>query len=346
MDKLRVAIIGAGQIVRASHIENYRSEKSVEIVGVCDTRIEAARSLAKDYGISRYYDSHIDMLEELKPDAVSVCVPNAFHSRLTMDALARGCHVYCEKPPAITVEEVERMREMAKENGRILTFGFHFRHGRNVGLIKKKIDAGDFGQIYSAKAKWLRRRGIPGWGNFTNKAMQGGGPLIDIGSHMLDLAFYLLDYPEIDYLCAVSHDKIGKKGGQGLMGSWDGERFTVEDSLFGMIRFMDGSDLRLETSFALNMKEKDERNVELFGEKMGASLFPLQCYLEEEGMPLDTAYPYALEEDCHRKAIHNFVSACRGEEPLLVTAKQAVYVQKVLCAMYESADSGKPVWFH
>ena len=345
MEKLKVAVIGAGQIVRASHIDNYRSKEAVEIVGVCDTRIEAAKALAEDYGIANYYDSHIAMLEELKPDAVSVCVPNAFHSRLTLDALERGCHVYCEKPPAITVEEVEEMRRAAKENGRLLTFGFHFRHGRNVEVLKNKIEAGEFGQIYSAKAKWLRRRGIPGWGNFTNKAMQGGGPLIDIGSHMLDLAFYLLDYPEIEYLCAVSHDKIGKKGGQGLMGAWDGERFTVEDSLFGMIRFRNGADLRIETSFALNMKEKDERNVELFGEKMGASLFPLQCYSEEEGMPVNLGYPYIPEEDDHRKAIHNFVDACLGKEPLLVTADQAVYVQKVLCALYQSADSGKPVWF-
>lgn len=345
MEKLRVAIIGAGQIVRASHIENYRSMEGVELVGICDTSEEAAGAVAMEYGIPRYYDNHIAMLEEQKPDAVSVCVPNAFHSALSMDALSRGCHVYCEKPPAITVEEVERMKKLAEEKKRLLTFGFHFRHGRNVSLLKKKIEDGEFGDVYSAKAKWLRRRGIPGWGNFTNKAVQGGGPLIDIGSHMLDLAFYLLDYPKIDYLCAVSHDKIGKKGGVGLMGAWDGKRFTVEDALFGFIRFRNGADIRLETSFALNMKEKDERNVEIFGEKMGAGLFPLELFSEDEGMPVNTGYPYFPEEDFHKKAIQNFVRACQGEEALLVTAKQAVYVQKILCALYQSAELGKPIYF-
>lgn len=345
MGKLRVGIIGAGQIVQASHIGNYKSHDEVEIVGICDTNKEAARKVAEKYQIPNYYDSHITMLDELKPDAVSVCVPNAFHSQITCDALERGSHVYCEKPPGITVEEVEHMEQLAKEKNRLLTFGFHFRHGANVSFIKEKIENGDFGDIYRANVRWIRRRGIPGWGNFTNKKMQGGGPLIDIGSHMLDLAFYLMDYPEIDYLCTTAHDKIGKRGGMGLMGAWEGERFTVEDTLFGFIRFKNGASLALETAFALNVKERDIRSVELFGDKLGASLFPLETYGEDNGLLTNTEYPYLPETDLHKAAIGSFVRSCLGEEPLMVTPSQAVYVQKVLCACYESAATKKPVMF-
>lgn len=345
MKKLRVGIIGAGQIVQASHIGNYRSNENVEIAGICDTNEAAAKAVAEKYGIPAYFGDHIAMLEECRPDAVSVCVPNKFHCRLTCDALERGCHVYCEKPPAISVEEVEQMKELAEKNNCLLTFGFHFRHGQNVAFVKNKIDSGEMGEIYAARVQWIRRRGIPGWGNFTNKAMQGGGPLIDIGSHMLDLAFYLMDYPEISYVCAAAHDKIGKKGGVGLMGPWDGNRFTVEDAMFGFIRFKNGASLNLETAFALNIKEKDIRNVSIFGDKQGASLFPLEIYTQEEGMLTDKAYPFLQEEELHGTAIRNFVKACQGEEQLLVNVGQALYVQKVLCALYESAETGLPVPF-
>lgn len=344
MKTLRVALIGAGQIVRASHIENYCSFPQVELVGICDTNLAAAKAVAEEYGIPAYYGNHLEMLEALHPDAVSVCVPNAFHCALTCDALEKGCHVYCEKPPALTVAEVEKMCALAEEKGLRLTFGFHFRHGENVSILKQKIEAGDLGELYGARVQWIRRRGIPGWGSFTNKAIQGGGPLIDIGSHMLDLAFYLMDYPEIDYLCAAAHDKIGRKGGVGLFGAWSGERFTVEDSLFGFIRFRDGASLNLETAFALHTKEKDIRNVQLFGDKMGASLFPLELYTACEGQLLNTEYPYLQEQELHKAALRNFVEACLKREALLVTPEQAFYVQRVLCAFYESAETGRPVF--
>lgn len=345
MGKLRVAIIGAGQIVQTSHIGSYQSHKEVEIVGICDANKEAAEKVAEKYNIPNCYDNHIIMLDVLKPDAVSVCVPNVFHSQITCDALERGTHVYCEKPPGITLEEVEHMEKLAEEKCCLLTFGFHFRHGENVTFLKEKIKKGDLGDIYEANVRWIRRRGIPGWGNFINRKIQGGGPLIDIGSHMLDLAFYLMDYPEIDYLCTTAHDKIGKRGGVGLMGAWAGERFTVEDALFGFIRFKNGASLTLQTAFALNIKEREIRNVELFGDKLGAGLFPLEIYGEDMGMLTNTAYPYILEKDLHKKAIGNFVQSCLGNETLLVTPGQAVYIQKVLCACYESSVTGKPVMF-
>ena len=343
MKPLRVALIGAGQIARVSHIPNYQSMEGVEVVAVCDASKEAAQKTAQQFSIPHYYRDHKEMLARQKPDLVSVCVPNKFHCDLTCDALEQGCHVMCEKPPAVTVKEAVRMEETAVRSGRLLTYGFHFRHGGNVIFLKEKIARGELGDIYGARVQWIRRRGIPGWGNFTNKSMQGGGPLIDIGAHMLDLALYLMDYPEISYVCAAANDRIGTQGGTGLMGSWDGGRFTVEDSLFGFIRFRNGASLNLETAFALHIRERDIRQVCLFGERMGAQLFPLAAFGEENGKLFDVEYPFPEETDLHRAELRNFVAACRGEAELLVTPKQATYLQRVLCALYESAESGRPV---
>ena len=224
-----------------------------------------------------------------------------------------------------------------------MSYGFHFRHSEHVRFLKEKADRGEFGTIYNSQVQWHRRRGIPGWGNFTNKGMQGGGPLIDIGAHMLDLTLYLLGYPEISYVCASSSDRIGKRGGCGLMGNWDPERFTVEDGLFGYIQFADGTSLSLETSFAINRKEKDLRNVRLFGDKLGASVFPLELYGEENGQLTDQTFPWLEMKDWHLNSEQNFVRACLGKEELLVTAEQGTYVQKVIGALYQSAESGLPV---
>jgi len=343
MKKLKVALIGAGQIARASHIPNYQSMDDVEVIGICDTRLESAKELANEFHITNYYSDYKTLFSELKPDAVSVCVPNKFHCQITCDALNNGCHVMCEKPPAISPEEAQQMERTADHANRLLSYGFHLRHSKEVGYIRKKIVGGEFGDIYAARVQWLRRRGIPGWGNFTNKSLQGGGPLIDIGAHVLDLAFYLMDFPKISYVCATQSQRIGKRGGLGLMGSWNSEKFTVEDGLFGYIRFESGSSINLETSFALNMKEKDVRNVQLFGDKLGATVFPLELFGEENGQLVNVEYPFHDETDLHYLCLENFVQACLGNENLLVTAHQGTYLQNVICALYQSAESGEPI---
>ena len=338
---IRVAIIGSGQIARTSHIPAYRSIENVEIVAVSDANKEAAKKLAEDFAIPAYYQDSIKMLQEIKPDVVSICVPNKFHYPLTIEALNAGCHVFCEKPPAMNPKEALEMWQLAKKRNLMLTYDFHFRHGTNTAIARKKIAAGELGDVYYTKASWVRRRGIPGWGCFTNREMQGGGPLIDIGAHMLDLACYLLDYPKVAYVCAGSFDRIGKTGNNGIMGAWNPDKYSVEDSLFGFIRFTDGRIMQLETAFALNIKEKDTRNVLLCGEKSGLSLFPLESYQGAEMSNIE--YPFLEDMELHAKALHNFIHAVRGEEELLVTAEQGYYVQRLIDALYRSAESGEPV---
>lgn len=341
--KMTAAIIGSGQVARVSHIPGYERAGDVELIAACDTNEEAVKAFAKEFRIPRYYTDYKEMLRECKPDMVSVCVPNKFHCGIVIDALEAGCHVFCEKPPAVSAEEAKRMQQAAEKSGKRLTYDFHFRHGNNVKIAKDKILSGELGKINHSKAAWIRRRGIPGWGNFISKELQGGGPLIDIGAHMLDLCLYLLDYPDISYVCASASDGIGTTYSNGLMGSWNPDKFTVEDALFGYIQFENGASLTIDTAFARNIKEKDIRKVEIFGEKSGMSLFPLAQYGGEDTAPYNIEYPYFTEDDLHFKAIGNFVKAIRGEEELLVTAEQGCYIQTLIENLYTSASKGQPV---
>ncbi|MBC5690606.1 Gfo/Idh/MocA family oxidoreductase [Mediterraneibacter sp. NSJ-55] len=343
MKHLRMALIGAGQIAQATHIPNYISMPEVELAGICDVRIETARKAADAFHIPQYFDSSTKMLRELKPDAVTVCVPNKFHYQTVMEALNRGCHVLCEKPPAITAEEAEQMEKKAHEKGCLLSYGFHLRSSEEVQFLHRAIEQGTLGELYHVEVKWRRRRGIPGWGNFIDKEIQGGGPLIDIGAHVLDSALYLLDYPRIDYVCAASSNRIGKTYHEGLMGKWNPEKFTVEDGLFGFVKFKNGCSLEIQTSFALNQKEKDIRNILLYGDRSGAQLFPLEIYGEEAGRLYDKTFPFTGQKDLHLELDRNFVQACLGRETLLVKPWQGTYIQSLIGILYESAETGRPV---
>lgn len=345
MNKLRIAIIGAGQIVTTTHLPAIAELGNAEIVAISDVNEAGARKVAEDNGIPYAFASHKEMLEQCRPDAVYVCVPNRFHYEMVMDALGYGCHVFCEKPPAVSADQAREMAEYARTQGRILSYDFHLRHGNVVRYMKERIQNGDFGELYFGRAKWLRRAGVPGWGNFISKAMQGGGPLIDIGAHMIDLVLYLLDYPAISYVTASASDRIGTTQSHGFFGDWDPARYSVEDGIFGMIHFENGGCIEIESSFALNMKNKDERNVEIYGDKMGASLFPAELYLGNDGEFANDAVELPEEGDLHINANRNFVNACLGKEKILVTAEQGAYVQSVIEAMYASAESNKPQIF-
>jgi predicted dehydrogenase len=344
MGKIRVGLIGAGQIVETAHLPAYMKHKDeIEIEAICDIHIDRAKQMADKYGIPKVYGSHTEMLEDCKLDAVSVCVTNRFHAAATIDALNAGCHVLCEKPPAMSYEEALAMYEASKRNNRILSFNFHFRHSQEVKEVRGLIDNGTFGDIYAVRVQALRRRGIPGWGSFINKEIQGGGPLIDIGIHMLDTALYLMGFPEPDYVVAGAHQRIGNRPGIGLMGAWDHTKFTVEDSLFGFIRFKNGATLNLETSFALNMKEESIMNVHLFGEKAGATLFPLQVFSESDTALTDLEFPYLQEIDKRYESIADFINSCVQNRQPLYKAEESVVIQRLIDALYKSSETGQPV---
>ncbi|MGP4042430.1 Gfo/Idh/MocA family protein [Gracilibacillus sp. D59] len=345
MTKLKVALIGAGGIATDVHIPAYRKvPEQVEIVAVADVAYDKAKMVASDYGIEAAFDNYETMLAETEIDAVSVCVPNKFHKDAAIAGLEAGCHVLCEKPPAMNQQEAKEMEEAATKSGKLLMYGFHYRFQSETQTAKRFIDAGELGEIYSGRVQAIRRRGIPGWGVFTNKELQGGGPLIDIGVHMLDTALYLMGYPEPAVVLGQTHQQLGTKKGVGLLGEWDYQNYTVEDMAVGMITFTNGASLVLESAFAANVEKRDTMQVSLMGNKGGADIFPLKMYQEKHDTLIDITPAYLPEINAHQTEIHAFVADCIEGNVTDRFAKQGTNIQKIIDGLYQSAESGKAVY--
>ena len=337
---LRVAIIGAGQVADKVHASYYCTRDDLELVAVCDSHQSQAQALADKYGNAQAWDDLEAMLRDVKPDIVSVCSPNRFHYEHTLLALEAGCHVMCEKPPAMTPEQALEMCNTARRVGKVLAYDFHHRFALDTQLLREQVVAGILGEIYVTNARALRRCGVPGWGVFTNKELQGGGPLIDLGVHMLDAAMYVLGFPQVKHVFAHCFQKIGTRKNSGQFGEWDPATYTVEDSLFGTIEFHNGGILRLETSFALNIPEQSIMNVNFCGDKAGATLFPAQVYNDRDGELNVLCQREQADDKRHFRSMEAFVKHVQGEPVTIADAEQGLVIQQLVAALYQSAETG------
>jgi predicted dehydrogenase len=268
----------------------------------------------------------------------------------TVDALHAGKHVLCEKPIARNATEGKAMVAAANETGRKLMIGLNLRFGTGPQTLKRFVDDGRIGDIYHARAHTLRRRGIPGWGLFTQKDKQGGGPLIDVGVHILDLTLWLMGYPSPSSVSGQTYTKFGTREGiVGLAGQWDPKIFTVEDYAVALIRFENGSTIVLESSFAANI-ERDEYYTQIMGTEGGAFINPrdpaqLKIFREESGTLTDTS-PFGLKQNsAHEAELRAFVDAVANDLPVPVPGEQGLMVAQILDAIYESSETGKEVRF-
>ncbi|POP44367.1 oxidoreductase [Superficieibacter electus] len=340
---LRVAIIGAGQVADKVHASYYCTRDDLELVAVADSRLSQAQALAERYGNAQAWDDPQAMLREVRPDIVSVCSPNRFHYEHVMQALEAGCHVMCEKPPAMTPEQADEMCQAAHRAGKVLGYDFHHRFAEDAQLLRQQVLDGKLGEIYVTTAKALRRCGVPGWGVFTNKALQGGGPLIDLGVHMLDAAMYVLGFPTVKKVTAHSYQKIGTRKNNGQFGEWDPATYTVEDALFGTIEFHNGGILRLETSFALNIVEQSIMNVSFCGDRAGATLFPLHIYDDNNGELRTLMQRETADDRRHFRSMEAFIRHVQGEPIMIADAEQGRIIQQLVAALYQAAETGKCV---
>lgn len=345
MARVRLGFIGVGGIATWAHLPALKKlADQAELAACADVNRERAESVAREYGFGKAYDSAAAMLAAGGLDAVFVCTPNRFHAESAIAALRAGVHVFCEKPPAMNAEEAQAMAEAASLAGKVLTFGLNYRFEPAAQAAMRFAEGGAFGQIYSGRVTAIRRRGIPSWGVFTNKELQGGGPLIDIGVHMLDTALWLMGYPEPDTVLGATYAEIGKRPpGPAPWGPWDHENFTVEDLATAMIRFKNGASLLLETSFAANIGPMEEHGVRLQGSQGGLSLFPFKAFTEMHGTLVDIApawLPDGGESTYYHQAVH-FLQAVRGEVAPLVTPQQAIRLSQVIDGIYRSAETGR-----
>ena len=346
---LKVGIIGNGGIANA-HIDGYLSLGSeVEVVACCDINFDKAKAYAEKYGIKNYYDNCYDMLKENQLDAVSVCTWNSAHAECAIAALNAGCHVLCEKPMAMNTEEALSMKEAAEKNGKLLMIGFVRRHGNDAAAAVDYIKQGTLGEVYYAKATYLRRCGFPG-GWFGDKSRSGGGPLIDLGVHVIDLSRYVMGCPKPVTVFGATFNKIGARNHIRTT-EWQSETvaeepiFTVEDLATAMIRFDNGAVLQVEASFNLNIKENCG-DIIFFGDKAGLSLSPFELYGEQNNQLVDIVPYKKCEFDFavdFKREIKNFVDAVNGKAKCLATADDGVELMRILDAIYLSAETGKSV---
>lgn len=339
----KVAIIGAGQIAEKVHGAYYQQyPEKFELCGVVDPDEERAKLFCQKNNFKAAYTTLDEMLLAEQPDIVSVCTPNRFHFENVMQSLDAGASVFCEKPPAMTSQEAQQMAEKAQEKKVILAYDMQHRHSDEAQMLKQNIQL--LGDIYFVDALALRRSGVPGWGNFIDKKSQGGGPLIDYGIHMLDTALYLLDFPQIKSVSAFDFQKIGPKKSQGTFGKWDPKKYTVEDSLFGILELTDGGVIRINTSFALNIQAEKVLDIQLCGDQAGANLYPGKIYSDEAGTLVTLKTAEGTGENIHFRSIEHFCRRVLGDETAMIAdGQQGYWLQRIIEALYQSAETGEKI---
>ncbi len=366
--KLQVALVGCGGIANNKHMPALQKMSDLcEIVAFCDIIEERAVKAAKEYGTAdaKVYADYNEMYKDPEIDVVHVLTPNVAHCPATVAAFEAGKHVMCEKPMAHCTEDAKKMIEAWKKSGKKFTIGYQNRFRPEIQNLKRTCEAGELGDIYYGKAHAVRRRAVPTWGVFPNKALQGGGPLIDIGTHALDITLWCMDnYKPVSVTGSVFY-KLGglEQATEGNMfGPWDPETFEVEDSAMGFIKMEDGATINLEAAWAINMLDSREASTTLCGTKAGAEVFSGMGYQQDQLIYNRGRNGQLMEEKLTSAGNIAYFEGGAGEpgtieakqwleaiindtEPL-VKPEQAYVITEILEAIYKSAETGKEVYLN
>jgi len=357
-ETILVGIIGTGGIAGGKHMPALSKLEGVEMTAFCDIEEAKAQQAAKRFGTptAKVYADYRELLKDPTIDVVHVLTPNDSHAEITIAALEAGKHVMCEKPMAKKAADARRMLEAARRTGKKLSIGYQTRQSAESQYLKKICMAGDLGEIYFAKAHALRRRAVPTWGVFLDAEKQGGGPLIDIGTHALDLTLWMMDNYEPKSVVGNIYRKLGdNENSANAWGPWDPKQFTVEDSAFGFITMKNGATIILEASWAINLLDTTEANCTLAGTKAGADM---KNGLRINGENKGTMYVQNIQTDgggvayfdskgvdlAYQEA-KSWINAVRNDTDPVVLPEQALVVSEILEAIYESAKTGQPVTF-
>jgi len=341
----KVGIIGLG--MGRHHLRCFHEHPASKVVAVADVEEGRLKEIGDQFGIEKRYKDGQAMIQKEKLDVVSIATPNKFHCPLTLAAFKKGCHVFCEKPMAMTVKEAEKMNAAARKARRSLMINLSYRFSEMSFALKQQVDAGAIGDVYFGRTVWHRRRGIPNLGGwFGIKKLSGGGPLIDLGVHRIDLATWLMGYPEPLSVFGSTYNVIAKE-----IATRQDKEYTVEDMACGIVKFKNGATLIVEASWSLNINQPEYMETFLAGDKGGlvhrntdgGYAMGAEIYTEENGSlftkKLDRAVvrvptPYGEFID----------SLVEGREPM-ATGEQGLKVQKILNGLYKSAETGEPVCF-
>ena len=366
-EKVRVAIVGCGGIANQKHMPSLKANADkAEMVAFCDIIEERAVKAANEYGTpdAKVFTDYQKMLDQMAEgiDVVHVCTPNVAHCPIAVASFEAGKHVMCEKPMAHTTADAQKMMDAWKRSGKKFTIGYQNRFRDDTTALKASCQNGELGEIYFAKAHALRRRAVPTWGVFPDKSLQGGGPLIDIGTHALDITLWMMEnYKPVSVSGQVFY-KLGRQqdGPAGnVFGPWDPETFEVEDSAFGLVKMENGAVIYLEASWALNVLKSMEASTTLCGTKAGAEIHHGGSYPKDELIYNMVEHNQLMEKTISPAGIVDFFSGGASAEGVreqaqwmtailedkepLVRPEQAFAVTRILEAIYQSAETGKEI---
>ena len=360
-EKLKVGIVGCGGIANGKHLPNIKRLPNVEVTAFCDIIIERAEEAKANYGTpdAKTYLDYKDLIKDESLTAVYVLTPNISHSEITVAALNAGKHVLCEKPMAMNGAEADAMCEAAKRNNKVLTIGYQTRSSSSFQYARELVASGAVGDIYFAKCPAIRRRGVPGWGVFIEKEKQGGGPLIDIGTHSIDACLYVMGNYEVESVMGMACQKLAQTSYLcNDMGMYDPEKITTEDFATGFVRFKNGAVLIIEASWCLN-NVQDNHTV-ICGTKAGLELDTPEgrSVVKMNGDMNGSLYNSTIrtnnrmrtyfkdkDYDPEQYEQRQFISAITDGTQVVTKPEEAAVVTKIIEAIYKSSETGKAVYF-
>lgn len=355
MEKIKVAVVGTGNICRSAHMPVYMKRDDVEVIACADIDFAKAKKFAEDFGIPAAYPSVEELLANCKPDYVDVCTWPAAHAPVSIAAANAGCHVMCEKPICHNLDDALALQEAVERNGVKFMLAVPLRYMKSAVHARKLVDEGVLGDVYYGKTAYVRQRGIPG-GWFSCTKYAGGGPIIDIGVHRIDLAWYMMGCPKPVSVMATAVYKIGDyrekpkadpiTGEVSATNDWAGAqvkdyKFDVEDSASGVFKFENGAQLLFETAWSFNGPVNN--STQIAGDKAGITLEPFKLYrgdgenVTEENIEGDFGGNFFEHEIVH------FMDCIRNDKTPSSSIEQAVQLQKMLMGIYESSKTGREV---
>ena len=360
MDRIvKIGIIGCGGIANGKHMPALSRIPNVKMVAFCDLIPERAEKARTKYGTpdAKVYVDYKELLKDEAIEVVHVLTPNREHADMTVDALRAGKHVMCEKPMAKTAADAQRMLDAARETGKKLTIGYQSRHKPSVLAAKEYIDAGEIGEIYYANCYALRRRGTPNWGVFLDEEAQGGGPIIDIATHSLDMTLYLMNNYEPRMVVGKTHKKLEHPEAGNIWGDNGVSETSLEESACAMIIMKNGATVLLETSWSLNTAEPvAEGSCVLCGSRAGLQIkngklllnsveLGRQTQTEVDTSAGGVAFYDGVKETPALTEAKNWIRAIVDDTDPVVLPEQALVVSQILEAIYTSSKTGEAVYF-
>jgi predicted dehydrogenase len=350
---VKVGVVGVGWAGQ-QHIKAYAAMDGVTLVGIAGLEEETRTQLAEEFGVAVSVARWEDLLEVDGLEAISVAVPTFLHAPIATAALSRGIHVLSEKPIALNGEQADAMVAAARSAGRVLDVAFNHRRRGDVQKLRELIEEGRLGRPYYTKAWWLRRTGIPTLGSwFTQSSLAGGGPLVDIGVHVLDFALYLLGNPAVKSVSASTYDLLGTNGFGGSKASsktGEGHAFDVEDLATVFMRLEDGGTLLLEASWAMHRADGDQFGATLYGTEAGAEWYvddyvpvgSLKLFGDVDGRATVESFR-AETGGAHPEVVADFVAKIRSGDWSLHDGRAAAELARVVDAAYQSAREAREI---